>query len=339
LLLASLDSGTAAELLKSAKPEQVTEIAAELAYLKTTRHPDIELTIDTVREFYTLLKKGARRGRKEDFLKKMIENAVGRERSEDVLNRVQVRVDARDPFLPIRSADAEDIAKALEGESPQVAAMVLTELPTAKSHELLALLSEEVRSGAVCGMTVAQEVPLEARLRVATVIRRRLDAFAAERAQAAERARAAGAVVEEKAPTVDHRQQQLRKVAVLLRGLGQEQRDELLNSIVEQDKDTADEVRMQMVIWEDMPIIGERSLQEALRTIDAKVLALAIMGADEGIVLRIRSNISERASAMIEEETSLISSPDPEQTEEARGTVVETLRDMNAKGELTFEES
>ena len=62
------------------------------------------------------------------------------------------------------------------------------------------------------------------------------------------------------------------------------------------------------------------------------------IGADETIAAKIKSNISERAAATIEEETSLISAPKKADIEEAREEVVNVLRDMNEKGELNFVE-
>jgi flagellar motor switch protein FliG len=67
-------------------------------------------------------------------------------------------------------------------------------------------------------------------------------------------------------------------------------------------------------------------------------MALALMKADEKISAKIRANISERASAMIDEETSLISSPKKEDIEQAREQIVSSMREMNSKGELIFAE-
>ena len=93
-----------------------------------------------------------------------------------------------------------------------------------------------------------------------------------------------------------------------------------------------------MVIWEDIPQISERPLQEGLRGIEAKQLALALFGADESIAEKIKSNISERAKETLEEEASLMSAPKKDEIQEARKTIVASLRELDAKGELTFVE-
>jgi flagellar motor switch protein FliG len=123
---------------------------------------------------------------------------------------------------------------------------------------------------------------------------------------------------------------------VILRNLGKELRDGMLAAIKEKDEESGKMVTQLMIVWEDIPLIADRSLQEGLRKIDAQKLALALVKADETITKKIRANISERAAATIDEETSLMSSPKKEAIAEAKEEVVEVLRGMNEKGELTF---
>ena len=133
-------------------------------------------------------------------------------------------------------------------------------------------------------------------------------------------------------------EQALRKVAVILRSLGKELRDSLLDSIKERESDAGEAVNDLMVLWEDITLIDDRPLQEGLRNIDAGKLALVLTNADEAINEKIRNNISERAAVMINEEISLMSAPKDNEIEDARNEVVEVLRKMNNEGELTFTE-
>ena len=314
LLLMGLDPATAAELLRSASPEIVTQIAAELAYLQSTEGKSAAATQQSAQEFFGLLGKGGPALGGELFLREMLKNAVGEERSQQVLGQVNGLLQARDPFCAVRSAEVAELAQTLSGESAQVAAMVLMELPPTKSAALLPLLDEEVQPQAVRSMTAEQAISPDARQTVAAAVGERL---AALRAASAEEGPAAGE---------DAQQTKLRKVAVLLRGLNTELRDSLLNGINEQSAETGETV-------------ADRSLQEGLRTVDSGKLALALCEADEALVSKVRTNISERAGGLLDEETELLSSPKPEEIEEARQAVLAGLREMNAKGELEFEQS
>lgn len=322
MLLMGLDAAAAAELLKAAKPEVVTEIAAELAYLRKAGAKDA-MGGETIREFFGLLRQGKARGNGEMFVKDMLENVLGKSKSLEALRRVQELVENRDPFMIVRQASVEDISEVLAGEAPQVAALVLAELPPKKSAQLLGLLPDAVRGEAVKGMTCGLEVAPEARLKVAAVVRHRLDA----RKQSGQ-----------SGVTANRRDGQLRKVAVLLRGLDIDFRKKLLESITQQDKDASTGVQKMMVLWEDMPIIADRALQEILRTIDTRKLALALVETDEAVKQKLRANMSERASAMLDEETSLLSKPKHDDVLASREVILNALRELNNKGDLAFEE-
>lgn len=325
LLLMSLEPSTAAELLKSAEPAMVTKIAAELASMDDGDYQS-SAGEGPIREFHGLLRQARGDTGPRDFVKQLLESAVGKQNIARALGDVDHMIQLRDPFRSLRDAPIGKLGAALQGESPQVAAMVLGELPARKSAELLPLLDEGIRVMAVQGMAINEGVAPEAKLRVAAAIGQRLEAGERPADEPA-------AVAPEEAG--DDR---YRKVALLLRGLKSEFREDLLDNITASDAETADKVKRMMVVWEDLAIISDRSLQEALRSVDARRLALSLIGGDPVSVERIRNNISERASSMLDEETSLLSSPTSDETEAAREAILDSLRDLNAEGDLTFVE-
>jgi flagellar motor switch protein FliG len=226
--------------------------------------------------------------------------------------------------MSIRSVEGKVLAKALENEHPQAIGTVLSELDARKSSEVLSLLAEGVRLSVISRMTSSESMGIEAKLRIAKLVSDRL------KAQTGEGETAAAQPEEE---------QSLRKVAVILRNLSKELRDGMLGAIKEKDATAADKVSELMILWEDIPLVADRSMQQGLRGIDAKKLALALTKVEDAIKEKIRSNISERASAMVDEETSLMSAPKKEEIAEAREEIVKILREMNVKGELMFVES
>jgi flagellar motor switch protein FliG len=104
----------------------------------------------------------------------------------------------------------------------------------------------------------------------------------------------------------------------------------------EKDAQVGEKVTSLMIVWDDIPQVADRSLQEALRAVDGRQLALALHKAEDAITQKIKSNISERAAAQVDEETSLMSAPKKEDIKQAREKIVSALREMNSKGELRF---
>jgi flagellar motor switch protein FliG len=320
MLLMSLDAVSAAELLKGVDSEVVQELAVELAYLDAAGLRDSRQSAEVAHQFCNLLQPKSGFHLK-SFLDTMLKSTVGKEKAEQIQTQIENLLQKRDPFISIRSADSQTLASVLGDEHPQAVAVVLSELPARKSSEVLGLLEEGVRFGAVSRMTGAGAVSAEAKRRIAELVYNRLQTLTATRE--------GGAVQAEG-------DQPLRKVAVILRNLGKELRDGLLAALQEKDSEAGEKVTGLMVLWEDIPQIADRSLQEALRGIDSAKLALALVKADEAITEKIKSNISERAATAIDEETSLMSAPKKDDIEQAREELVEVLREMNKKGELNF---
>jgi flagellar motor switch protein FliG len=310
----SLDPSTAAELLKAASPQAVTRLVAEMACLQAG--PDAKAqAAEGAREFCGLIADKSSRSA-DRFLKETLEKALGKEKSREMLHRLEDLVRQQDPFAEIRSIPAGDLLRALEGESPQVAAMVLGELTPKRSAEVLAALDPKLQIDTVRVMTSGQEAGVEIRRRVADLVMGRL-----------------------KSPTARQQarqEQQLRKVARLLRTLGGELRGDIVKAVQESDPAAAKNLQEAMVTWDDIVQITDRSLQEALRSSDSRRLALALVGAEANLLAKVRSCMSERAAAMLEEEASLLSSPRPEEIQKAREAILSDLRELNANNMLNF---
>ena len=319
MLLMSLDAATAAELLKGVDAEVVQELAVELAYLDAAGLRDTKQSAEIARQFCDSLqvKEGFHL---KNFLDEMLKSTVGHEKAEQITTEIENLLQKRDPFISIRSVDSQTLASVLENEHPQATAVILSELPAKKSAEVLGLLNEGSRRSAAGRMTDSDTVTAEAKARIAEMICKRLETLTAGTGGTAQARKG----------------QSLRKLAMILRNLGKELRDGLLGAIHEKDGDAGKKVANLMILWEDIPQVADRSMQEVLRGIDSKKLALALVKADETITKKIRSNISERAAATIDEETSLMSMPKKEDIEQAKEEIVTVLREKNEKGELNF---
>jgi len=320
MLLMGLDAPTAGELLKGMDSQTVQELALELAYLDVSGYRDSKESIEIARDFCNYLRAGETFQFK-TFLEEMLKSAVGGEKAQQIQREISDLLYRRDPFIPIRSIEPQVLAKTLENEHPQAIGVILSELDAKKSSAVLSILGEGVRLSVINRMTSKETVGIEARLRIAKMVSERLKALTGATATAQ--------------PAAD---QSLRKVAVILRNLGKELRDGLLAAIKEKDSGTAEKVAELMIIWEDILLVADRSLQQALRGIDARKLAFALHNADATVKQKIRSNISERAAAMVDEETSLMTAPKKEDIAAAREEIVKALREMNIKGELMFVE-
>ena len=294
MLLMSLDAATAAELLKGVDPDEIQDIAMELARIDVSKQHNPKEQAKVTREFCnSLQQKEAPAFSMKGFFSEMLVNALGKEKAEQIQAQIKKATLQNELFAKIRSSGTDELVLALEGEHPQTIAVILSELPPKKSQEVLSLLGEEVRLKAVCKMTTPDVLGAGVKQRMASIVSERLKSLKGETLVARPGQEA----------------QNLRKLALMLSGLEKDLRDQLLSEISKHDEETAKTVRNLMITWEDIPSIADRSLQEALRSVDSNKLAVALYGADEEVSQKIRSNISERAVAMLDEEASLMQEP------------------------------
>ncbi|MHC4616139.1 MAG: FliG C-terminal domain-containing protein [Planctomycetota bacterium] len=321
MLLMSLDTATAAELLRGLAPDEIQELATQIVQLDAPRQRDKREQVKVVREFCNSLTTSQSQGFSvRTFVNDMLVSLVGKEKAKQIESQVRKIAEKKDPFAGIRAASTDELVLALEGEHPQTVSVVLSELLPKRSQEVLSLLSEEIRLKAVCKMASPEPLGAGVRERMAAMVTARIEAFKGETLQ----------------DRPERREQALRKLAIVLSGLEREVRDEMLEEIRKHDEETSTRVRNLMVTWEDIASIADRSLQEALRSAEAAKLAVALCGADEEIVGKIRSNISERLKAMLDEEISLMQEPLPQEILEAREEIVEPLRKANEENKLRF---
>ncbi len=319
LLLVNMDARTATELLKGFDPEVVQEIAVELARMDASGYADDKEQARIAREFCSSLQKGqTSRLNIRRFINEQLLNLLDKDKAEEIQSQVRKVIDRKDPFAGIRSAGTDDIALALEDAHPQTVAVVLSELGTKKGQQVMSLLSEETCLKTVHKLTNPEPIGVKVRERIAATVSKRLESLEGK--------------------TVPKRPEQaLRRLAIMLSGLEQDLRNRLLDEIAKQDQETSVMVRRLMITWQDIPRVADRSLQEALRSVDAGKLAIALYGEGEEIVQKIRSNISERLVAALDEESSLMQEPLEKEILDAREEVVKPLREANEGGSLRMQ--
>lgn len=324
MLLMSLEPDEAAALLQGLEATTVADLAVEVSQLYASGYTRDRAETELAEEIHKHMTQEVEVG-PQRFVELMVRGAVGDENCPEVLSRVDRQVMARDPFREIRKADLKDLATVVGGESPQVAAMVLSELSPDKSGQMLNMLEADFRRETVRCMAGGGAVSTTTKIRVAQEIRRRLDALSA------------GGMQVGHAAENDQREKQLRKVAILLRGLEREERETLVSGIGTSDEEAAKLVAKYMVLWEDVRVVSDRPMQEVLREVEARSLALAMVGADESTCSKIRNNMSERALALVDEEAQLLSKPRQKEIDAAREEILEVMRDLNFQGMLSFD--
>jgi len=80
----------------------------------------------------------------------------------------------------------------------------------------------------------------------------------------------------------------------------------------------------------------DRDIQKVLRELDSLVLAKALNGEGKKVMDAFFRNMSERAAAMMKEDISYLSVPQPEEIEEAQDEILALVKELSDNCEITF---
>jgi flagellar motor switch protein FliG len=320
MLLMSLDAATAAELVKGLGDDVVEELAVELSYLDAADFKTSRQGTRVVRQFQRSLEAGET-FELNGFLGELLNSTVGKEKAGQIQNQIRELLCDRDPWRPICSTDARTLALVLQKEHPQTIAVVLSQLPEANRLAVLGFLDGSIRVSAIGRMSGCRTMSAETKASAAEEVCGLLDAIA---------------IAGTGRPFPAWSRQSLRKVALTVRQFDKQIRDGLLGAIRGKDHLAGELVEELMIIWADVAYVADGSLERALNRIDADTIALALHKADEAIVDKIKSAVSGREVAAIDEQESLVSAGRDEDIEKAREQIVGILRRMNDKGELVL---
>lgn len=126
---------------------------------------------------------------------------------------------------------------------------------------------------------------------------------------------------------------ELRLVALQIGSCGPEVRARMIEALPETIRS---DVLSRMFTFSDILRLDDVSVQLLLRTLDTKVVALALLGAGDRIVARVLDNVSRRAAAIYREEMEYAAEADAEDVIAAREEIARVLRELVESGRVSI---
>lgn len=224
-----------------------------------------------------------------------------------------------DPWELVRRADLETLVGLVEGESSEVAAVILSKLEVARAAELLGLLPGPVARRITYAISQTGSVSPDAVDRIGL-------ALAAQLQDVPETAFAEGAV---------------ERVGAILNYSAAAIRDELLEGLEETDQDFAAMVRRAIFTFVHLPNrLKPTDVPRVLREVERGVLVTALAGALAGDLAPaaefLLANMSKRMAEALREEIAERGQVRLREAEAAQTEVVNAVRALEAAGEIAL---
>jgi len=313
IVVMQLEPDSAVEIMRRLSEDEAEKVAAEIVRLRSV---DSELAEAVLGEFRERSVKGIRLARGGlEVAQTLLAGTFGSERAASFAERLALG-NGGASFDFLESADPASIAALLDGELPEVSAVVLAQLDPGLASGVMARLRSDYRTDvAQCIATMGAATP-ESVANIAEVLRKRVRSIVMPN----EMLEAAGGIQ----PLVE----------IVNRSDVSVERD-LLESLAERDPELAEEVRSRLITFADLVRLEDQDVQLVLRGIDLQVLAVAMKGADEELVEVIRRNMTERNRDRLEEERGYIGAVRVSQIDAARSEVVRAIRELEAEGTIS----
>jgi flagellar motor switch protein FliG len=312
VLLVALGPEKAAEVFKHLHYEEIETLSLEMAKLQQidpkVSNYVIEELAATVQAYESLSAGGV------EYARDVLERSIGKERAAEIIGRLSSVIEKR-PFEFLRRTPAEQIVAFLRNEAPQTVALVVANLHTTLSAQVLSTLPEEDQAEIALRIARMGETSPDVVRQVEDVMRTKLASVVQQEFSAA------GGV---------------KWLAEILNQADRPTERNVLDSLTETDAELAAEVRRLLFVFEDVVKLDDRSIQLVLREADQKDLALALRGVGDEVKERILQNMSERGAQMLLEEMEYQPPQRKRVIEEAQGRIVGIVRKLEEAGAVVL---
>ncbi|MFQ5719033.1 MAG: flagellar motor switch protein FliG [Acidobacteriota bacterium] len=316
MLLVLLGEDVAGKVLSHCSETEVQQVGAAIARLGSV---DDAVGARVLAEYHQRVMHGA----PEEGGPERAERILRRVMPESLVNRIVKRREA----LPTKRTDdteglggplgelsADALARLLEEESPQVVALLLSRLRPEQSAAVLSVMPAERMADVAARIGRLRAVDPRVVEQVTEVLGERL-------------------AQEDPVEEIDATEG-VERLGEILNLIDRSAARGLIVALQKEDAELAEEVREKLFTFELLLKLDLRGLQEILKQVDQKQLAVALKGADDAITEHIYGAMSERAQKMMQEEMEYMGSVRVKEIDEAQRELMQIVARLEEEGTI-----
>ncbi len=310
VLLMTLDTATASQLLKQLPPQAVEEVTREIASLG--RVPDAVRQY-VVEEYYGLavgsqyMTEGGL-----EYAKVLLKESLDSETAGRVLQQIQTQVQ-KTPFSFLQKAETENLLTFIQDEHPQTIALIVCHLPHHKAAEILSGLPMQKQIEVIKRIANMEQTNPEVIREVERGLESRLSNMLTQSME-----KAGG----------------INTVAEILNLADRASEKAIMEGLEADDPELVEEIRRLMFVFEDILKVDDKGIQSILKEIDNDELGLALKTASTELQQKIFKNMSERAATLIKEDMQYMGPVRVSDVESAQQRIVDIVRRLEDSGEI-----
>ena len=309
-LLISLGPELASKVYQHLKEDSVEQVTLQIANLRKISPEEKDAVMREALDISVAQEYISQGG--VEYAHELLEKALGANKAMEIINRLQGSLQMT-PFDYIKRTDPQQLLNFIQSEHPQTIALILAHLNPENAATILGALPLEVHVDVATRIAILDRAAPDVVMEIERVLERRISAIFTQEFTAA------GGV---------------RSLAEVLNRADRSTEKAIMEKLEESNPTLAEEVKRLMFVFDDLIVLDNRTVQQILREVDAKDLALALKGAKEEVKEHLLKNMSNRARAMIMEDMEVMGPVRLKNAEEAQQKIINVVRQLEEQGEI-----
>ncbi|WP_414903382.1 flagellar motor switch protein FliG [Sphingomonas flavalba] len=300
----------AAAILQKLEPDEVRMLGKAMFAVADVAEPQVAAVLD---DFVGKARERTAIGfDPRPQIERTMTRALGPDKADNVLARITPREEARAMDM-LDWLDAPEIARLIEGEHPQLAAVLIANLDPAVAAEVLQLLPEAIQPDVVHRVATLGPVSPDA----LDMLREMLSTRMAQ-AKAPATVALGGA----------------REAAAIMNNTRRATEQKVMPRLAKMDREVARRIEEEMFVFDHLLALDDKNMGALLRSIEADILTVALKGVDEEARARFLGCMSARAADGIRDEMEARGPMRLSEVLEAQKAILGIARRMAAEGTL-----
>lgn len=302
----------AAKVMSRLTPEQTERVVLEIASI---RRVDPDEAAVVLAEFEYLLSQATAPTGGVATAKGILEAAFGTERAEEMLRKAVPEAEGR-PFEYLDDMDPERLLSLIKDELPAVKALVLSRIKPATAAQAIKRMENAEKNDTVVRLAKLKAISPEVLRRVDEAMREKVKNLSVSSAD-----------------SIDGRG----ALAEILRHMDGSGEQAILDRLSGEDPELGRNLRERLFTIDDVVRADDRFLQETLRPMSERDIAVLIAGKNEPLRKKILANVSRARGAIVLEEEKLAMPVPRADSERITGAFFSTLRRAWESGKLVID--
>jgi len=315
VVLAQLDSARATKVLRSMTEQEVVDLMSAMATLPTLAPDEVRRVVNEFQRHANAVVQVGQGG--VDVARKLLRDRLGSVKTEEILDQF-VESGFTHPMAFLHRVDPQRIAGFIGSEHPQLVALVLSHLPADSAARVIAELDESSRPDVARRIATMDRVSPDVVRQVGEFLEQKLAALLRGTRTDTGTAETGGVPA----------------IVAILNQTERSSEQQILTDLEQSDPELAEQIRNEMFVFDDIAELDDRTIQQVLRNVVPKDLAVALKTVGDDVKDTFLRNLSERAAQDVRDEIDLLGPTRVSQVEAAQLSIVKVVRELEANGEI-----